>query len=124
VPTFSIDLPFDITTPKAARRALAERFGGRARCDDLLLCVSEVVSNAVLHARSAPTLTVRWEQGLLRVEVRDDDPHLPVRRYHETQAPTGRGLHLLDALTDDWGVIPVEGGKVVWFELDIDSEAA
>src|ERR671913_1543047 len=55
---FTFELPSDATTPRAARKAVAERFGDVDRCGELLLCVSEVVTNAVLHARSATVVTV------------------------------------------------------------------
>ena len=102
-----------------ARRALADVFGDHARCGELLLCVSEVVTNAVLHARSAATITVRRTADLLRVEVRDDDPSPPVRQPHSTIASTGRGLRILDDLAVRWGTRPTDAGKVVWFDFDL-----
>ncbi|MEO7571352.1 MAG: ATP-binding protein [Acidimicrobiales bacterium] len=121
---FTLVLPNDSATPKAARAAVAEHFGGHARCGELLLCVSEVVTNAVLHARSAPTMTVRREADLLTVEVADDDPTEPVRRSHSRTATTGRGLRILDDLTVRWGTRPTSDGKVVWFEFDLATVAA
>lgn len=114
-----IDLPFHPGTPREARHAVASRYAASPRCGDLLLCVSEVVTNAVLHARSAPRLTLTQHGDVVRVEVVDDDPHLPVRVGHGLSAPTGRGLHLLDRLTTAWGADARDGGKVVWFELDL-----
>ncbi len=116
---FTLVLPGTSATPTEARRAVAERFGAHARCGELLLCVSEVVTNAVLHARSAPTLTVSRTADVLTVEVSDDDPTLPVRRPHSAMATTGRGLRILDDLTVRWGTRRVDGGKVVWFEFDL-----
>lgn len=121
---FTLVLPSDSATPKAARTAVAELFGHHARCGELLLCVSEVVTNAVLHARSAPTMTVRRDDDLLTVEVADDDPTQPVRRAHSTTATTGRGLRILDDLTVRWGTRPTASGKVVWFEFDLATVAA
>lgn len=117
---FSLQLEHATTTPRRARQVVAERCAGASRLDDLLLCVSEVVTNAVLHARSAPTLTVSIDGQRVRVEVADTDPSLPVRRERSLTSSTGRGLLLLDDLTDDWGTTPVTGGKVVWFELVLD----
>ena len=117
--TFTLELPRDATTPRAARRAVADAFGDQARCGELLLCVSEVVTNAVLHARSAATMTVRRSADILRVEVRDDDPTPPVRQPHSTTATTGRGLRILDDLTVRWGSRPTGAGKVVWFDFDL-----
>ena len=117
-----IELPFAPGSPREARHAVAAQYQASPRCDDLLICVSEVVTNAVLHARSAPRLTLTQDGDIVRVEVRDADPALPVRLYHGTNAPTGRGLHLLDQLTTAWGADPRSDGKVVWFEFAL-SEA-
>ena len=117
VDSFTLHLEQATSTPRRARQAVAERCAGRPRLDDLLLCVSEVVTNAVLHARSAPTMTVAIDGERVRVEVVDSDPSPPVRRRRSLEASTGRGLLLLDDLTDRWGSTPAGDGKVVWFEL-------
>jgi anti-sigma regulatory factor (Ser/Thr protein kinase) len=117
--TFTLELPRDAATPRLARKVVAEVFGDQARCGELLLCVSEVVTNAVLHARSAATMTVRRSADLLTIEVRDGDPTAPVRRPHSTTATTGRGLRILDDLTVRWGTRRVGPGKVVWFDFDL-----
>jgi len=122
--TLTLELPSDSATPRLARQAIAEVFGEHARCGELLLCVSEVVTNAVLHARSGARMTVHRRADLLTVEVEDDDPTLPVRRPHSTTATTGRGLRILDELTLRWGTRPAADGKVVWFEFDLAVEAA
>lgn len=120
VHSFTMQLARATTTPREARRAVAQRCAGWPRLDDLLLCVSEVVTNAVLHARSAPTLTVAMDDARVRVEVHDTDPSPPIRRHRSLLASTGRGLLLLDDLADGWGTAPAAGGKVVWFELVAD----
>lgn len=117
VDSFTLQLEQATSTPRRARQAVAERCAGKPRLDDLLLCVSEVVTNAVLHARSAPTMTVAIDGTRVRVEVLDADPSLPVRRRRSLEASTGRGLLLLDDLTERWGTTPQGDGKVVWFEL-------
>ena len=119
VESFTIELPADTSAPRLARREIAARLGEHPRRDDLLLCVSEVVTNAVLHAHSAARLQVTIVGDELRVEVTDHDPTVPTRRQHDQAAPTGRGLHLLDALTRSWGTAPAAGGKIVWFEFDL-----
>jgi anti-sigma regulatory factor (Ser/Thr protein kinase) len=117
-----LDLENRADSPARARRAVAELVGDRPRTDELLLCVSEVVTNAVLHARSAPRLFVTEEDGHVRVEVSDDDPALPVRKNYDQLSPTGRGLHLLDRLTSGWGAEARSVGKVVWFVFLLDGE--
>jgi anti-sigma regulatory factor (Ser/Thr protein kinase) len=118
--TFTVELPRDAATPRAARRAVAAAYGEESRCGELLLCVSEVVTNAVLHARSPATMTVRRSDDLLTVEVRDNDPSPPVRQPHSTTATTGRGLRILDDLTVRWGTRPTADGKVVWFDFQLE----
>lgn len=116
---FTLELPGDATTPREARKAVTARFGDHARCGELLLCVSEVVTNAVLHARSATVVTVRRSADVVTVEVQDDDPTPPIRRPHSTTATTGRGLRILDDLTVRWGARPTGAGKIVWFDFDL-----
>ncbi len=114
----SVELPCTPATARTARQLIADRLADHPRYGDLLLCVSEVITNAVIHARSAPTMNVTIGVDRIRFEVGDDDPALPVRRAHDLQAPTGRGLRILEALTLDWGVIGAVHGKVVWFEFE------
>lgn len=118
---FTIELPPDAGTPRLARRAIDERVGAVPRKDDLLLCVSEVVTNAVLHAGTPRHLSAREIDGRLLVEVTDGDPRPPTPRHPDVTSATGRGLHLLDDLALAWGTRPLEDGKVVWFEFALNS---
>jgi anti-sigma regulatory factor (Ser/Thr protein kinase) len=105
------------TSPRATRRLFAAHFANHPHLDDLLLCLSEVVTNAVLHA--GPPIVV--EGGVVdekvRVEVSDGSPASPLKRQPGRLSPTGRGLNLLDQLTSDWGVEVTGQGKTVWFEI-------
>ncbi len=85
-----------------------------------VLLTSELVTNAVLHARTAAVLTVRCEDGVLRVEVGDGNQLVPVVKRYDRTAVTGRGLQLVSQLAHRWGVDVTPTGKVVWFELDLD----
>ncbi|MFF3395098.1 ATP-binding protein [Streptomyces sp. NPDC002669] len=94
------------------------------RADDVLLCVSELVTNAVLHGvPPGRGLRVRlyWEQagGVLRIEVHDSgDGEVRPRdsgAAHDEEG--GRGLLLVAALADRWGVGERNPGKVVWCEF-------
>ena len=86
--------------------------------DDAQIVVSELVTNAVTHAKSAPELRLSLNGTTVRVEVRDDGAGTP-----EPQPPTmdgehGRGMHLVAALAVAWGMeLPQDDGKVVWAEL-------
>lgn len=82
------------------------------------LLVSEMVTNAVVHATSAPTVDVYVDDDVVRVEVRDADPRPPRPRPADVGSPGGRGLLLLERMASAWGSDPHDGGKVVWFELE------
>ena len=111
----------DLASAGEARRllrsALAE--AGRTRWTDAgCLALTEVVTNAVLHAHTP--IGVRLEVGAdqLRAEVQDANSYLPRQRPHDEHATVGRGMALVAAVTDACGVRSLsEGGKVVWFAL-------
>jgi anti-sigma regulatory factor (Ser/Thr protein kinase) len=115
----SMTLPLSATAPRQARRALAGRFAGHPRGEDLLLCVSEVVTNAILHAGTPPHLRVSQVGDTVRVEVADADQRRPVMSADDPLATSGRGLRILDQLAARWGSIPTGPGKAVWFEFDL-----
>jgi anti-anti-sigma factor len=102
-----------------ARRWLAEQLSGYDVdiAETALLLTSEVVTNAVLHARTPIDLAVQVAPGRVRIEVADRSPVLPMTKHYDTSAETGRGLVLLAALASDWGVEAAPGGKVVWFDV-------
>jgi len=82
-------------------------------CD---LAVSEVVTNALLHAHTRIEVTARLNGDGLRVEVRDHNPALPSPRSYDHQATTGRGMELVAAVTSSFGVQSLGAeGKIVWF---------
>lgn len=107
------------SAPRLARAATAASFAHLARCEDLLVCVSEAVSNAVLHAGTPMRFVVRDGSTVVRVEVSDDSPTLPVRRDPDPTTPTGRGLLLIDRLTSRWGIEGHDAGKTLWFEVPV-----
>ncbi|MGW3953116.1 ATP-binding SpoIIE family protein phosphatase [Streptomyces sp. NPDC004752] len=87
--------------------------------DEAQLLLSEVVTNALVHADSDVDLRVRRYPHHLRVEVRDSDPHpaINVGSPGEAQAEGGRGMMIVSALASAWGNSPSGRGKTVWFEL-------
>jgi anti-sigma regulatory factor (Ser/Thr protein kinase) len=87
--------------------------------DDAVLMISELVTNAVRHARTRLQLSVSIVEQTLRVEVSDDEPTLPMAPAPEHHATSGRGLRIVDNLADHWGIIPSTHGKTVWFELQL-----
>ena len=86
--------------------------------DTATLLVSELVTNAVLHARSKIVVRVDVDGHRLRVEVRDDTANTPQVRPYGAHATTGRGLLLVETLATRWGFKPQGAGKAVWFELE------
>lgn len=104
----------------AARAALRELLAGSTlahRLADAELALSELVTNAVLHGRDTLSVRLVLAHGDLRAEVRDASPVSPSFSMLDPTAVTGRGLLLISALCDRWGVEPSVPGKVVWFEL-------
>ncbi|WP_242605695.1 ATP-binding SpoIIE family protein phosphatase [Frankia sp. Cppng1_Ct_nod] len=88
--------------------------------DDVLLLVSEVVTNAVRHARSDLVLCVHREGGRLRISVDDrEGGTMPRRQPSREDKESGWGLLLVDALAHGWGVETIPDGKRVWFDLMI-----
>lgn len=116
------ELPLDETSPARAREFLRH-----ATCaehashvlEDAVLLVSEVVTNSVVHGGPPIVVAVDCENTTgLRVRVRDGSHDLPKARDADVWAEGGRGLGLVDRLSDDWGVEPEPGdGKQVWFVL-------
>ena len=106
------------------RDALAAFTGPQPVLHDCVLLVSELVTNAIEHARTS--FVVRWStlDQLIRIEVEDDCPDLPVLVEPPSDEPRGRGLSLVRALSADWGIEPTVAGKVVWFEMTTASSAA
>jgi PAS domain S-box-containing protein len=102
---------------RLVRQALAE-VGETEAVHSAELAVSELVTNAILHAATAVELTVEVTASAVTVSVRDWHPRLPTQRHWGENATTGRGLGLVAAITDDFGVEPKRpSGKSVWFRL-------
>ena len=116
------------TTPEAvpaARALLREVLSeGRLahRLEDGELALTELVTNAVLHGRDPLGVRLVLGEAVLRAEVRDANPVSPSFSMLDATAVTGRGLLLISAVCDRWGVDPSPSGKVVWFELLADSD--
>ena len=86
------------------------------------LLVTELVTNAILHARTMIQVILERREDVVRVEVRDGSPIRPALRNHGLDATTGRGLALVSRLAQSWGVDVGAAGKVVWAQLAEESE--
>ena len=110
------------TSARMARRFVLETLAGwgdEASMDCASLLVSELVTNAIVHARSAVELELSRDADadVLRVAVRDASVRPPRMGGFDLEALSGRGLALVEALSDRWGVEADASGKLVWFEL-------
>ena len=89
--------------------------------EPVALLANELVTNAILHARSDVALTVRLSPSRLRVEVADESEEQPQLRSATVEATSGRGLAVVESIASAWGVEHRLGeGKVVWFEVPVD----
>ncbi|WP_327297239.1 MULTISPECIES: ATP-binding protein [unclassified Streptomyces] len=98
----------------------AESADRRAAAEDVLLVVSELVTNACLHAEGPEELRVSYGQKVLRLEVVDRGAGQPAPRSpHRAGRPGGHGMFIVERLCLDWGVVRTPGrpGKMVWAEL-------
>ncbi|WP_254858000.1 SpoIIE family protein phosphatase [Protofrankia sp. BMG5.30] len=117
-----VALPAEPESAVRARSVVGRILTGRrlaAVADDALLLVSEVVTNAVLHARSDLVLRVHQEGDRLRVSVDDREGTRMPRRASGDDGESGWGLKIVDMLARGWGVETTGDGKRVWFDLAI-----
>lgn len=124
--TFELDLEAERENVSKARKFATDRARalGLDECVDVVeLLVSEAVTNAVLHAGTTLKVRLVWNDGVLRVEVSDGSPVRAVKRDYATDAATGRGVGLIDALASDWGTDADAAGKTVWFTVEAESAA-
>lgn len=111
----------DPRAPGLARQAVA-RFLDRSHlnklADDAQLLASELVTNAVRHARGPIDVRAYVRDGFLRLEVWDRDVDAtPMARDADLDDETGRGMELVDKVSSRWGWRSDDGMKVVWFDL-------
>jgi serine/threonine-protein kinase RsbW len=86
------------------------------------LLTSELLANAVLHGPPGGNVVVRLQcsETVLRVTVSDRELTVPVVLHPDPIEPSGRGMAIVEAMSNRWGVEVGSGGKSVWFELDLD----
>ncbi|MFF5333582.1 ATP-binding protein [Streptomyces sp. NPDC013181] len=114
-----------------ARRWARARLAGSGLADDeplaetLILLISELVTNAVVHTGCPAVLRVLFGSpggpgcaGTVRVEVADASCRPPQQRHARGEDTGGRGLELVDGLADRWGWQPEGAGKRIWCEVD------
>jgi anti-sigma regulatory factor (Ser/Thr protein kinase) len=117
--TVTRSLPGSGQSASAARSMIASAL---ADCtDDTIamaqLLVSELVTNAVLHARTGLLLKIELDSSVVRISVEDGSSASPQPHPSSVDALGGRGLSLVKGLSSAWGWDRIGGGKQVWFEL-------
>jgi len=114
----------DVGSVPAARefvRQALDDWGSSHLADEASLVVTELATNAVLHARSPYEVRLRHANGVIRIEVADRDPGTPEPQPFSATAESGRGIVLVSAISASWGIDSHPGeGKVTWAELNGD----
>lgn len=118
----SVQLAPHPTAPRASRdfvsRSLLD-WGLNRHLPSACLVVSELVTNAMIHAGSTIDLSVSGHQRAVRIAVGDRSAQRPDRGAADAQDVHGRGLTIVTGLSGAWGVLPRgDGGKVVWAVVD------
>jgi anti-sigma regulatory factor (Ser/Thr protein kinase) len=116
----SVSLAPEPRSAQAARRFVRDTLASWDREEwemPAALLVTELVTNAVLHARTPVTVALVLAGDALRIAVRDGSLRRPALRPGDLEATTGRGLALIVQLGRSWGVEPEPDGKTVWVEL-------
>lgn len=129
VPTTTVvSLPYDLRAPARARRSVQAVIAGSQLSEEaqaqLVLITSELVTNAIVHGAEPVTLTVTCDAAHITVEVADGDPRADPVRFRDFDGPSGyggRGLRLVAALTEAWGVRTEASSKTVWATTKVDA---
>jgi anti-sigma regulatory factor (Ser/Thr protein kinase) len=117
-----LQLTPDVEAPARARAWIGEVLADwpSAKVADAKLLLSELVTNAVLHAQTIIEICVEHSRERVRVEVVDHLRLAPVAKHYGSQASTGRGMQLVTVLATECGTKALAGAKCVWFELAAD----
>jgi anti-anti-sigma factor len=113
------DFPADAASIRLARRFVADQLPGQDPewVDLVTLATSELASNCVIHARTGFTITAERTADGVRVAAVDDGEGVPEVQHPDHTTPTGRGLLIVDRLSDEWGTRSVDGRTEVWFRM-------
>jgi len=88
--------------------------------ESVSLIVSELSTNALVHAASEFDVFVDRSDSAIFVSVSDRGDGTPILQSPESSDPHGRGLRIVDALSDEWGISSTSGeGKTVWFRMSL-----
>ncbi|MEY2467946.1 MAG: hypothetical protein QOF21_644, partial [Actinomycetota bacterium] len=112
----------DPESVRDARRFVVDAVQGLQEnlIDDIVLMVSELATNSVHHAKSDFSVGVEIDSSHVRIEISDRGPDLPRKRRPHVDEPFGRGLHIVETLSESWGVdLMPDGGKTIWIVVAI-----
>jgi anti-sigma regulatory factor (Ser/Thr protein kinase) len=121
----STTLPGEASSVPTARRwveSVLESWGYPVAGWSAAQIVSELATNCALHARSEYRVSVDATATAIRLEVADNSVAPPEQRRFSETATTGRGLQIVAALAQDWGVVTRTDGKTIWVELALDED--
>ena len=121
------DLDADAGATSVARAFVADqlqRWHLDHLSNDACLVVSELVTNAVMHAQAHSSLVLRRTTGGVRIEVTDDGPGTPELQAPSMHSERGRGLRVVAAVSAVWGVDAAAGTKTVWAEITAGAASA
>jgi anti-sigma regulatory factor (Ser/Thr protein kinase) len=129
----SVLLPHTLTSVRSARRSVADDLSRQGVpqpiVEDCALVVSEFLSNALRHARplGSGKVLLAWGVRDSTVDIQVADGGGPTRPYLQAPAPSslrGRGLSIVAAITETWGVRQEASGTTVWATVKVDGRAA
>jgi DNA-binding NarL/FixJ family response regulator len=119
-PNESARFEADVSTVPLARefvRRWLQESGADHASDEASLIVTELATNAVLHADSPYEVRLSRTGGVVRIEVADGDAGTPEPQPFSAVAETGRGIVIVSAISSSWGIDAQPHGKVTWAEL-------
>jgi anti-sigma regulatory factor (Ser/Thr protein kinase) len=114
------ELPSRPSSARLARRLTRGALGGcpESIVETAELLITELISNAILHASSPPVMHIDVDRGTVRISVSDESGNIPQVRHGELEDEGGRGLMLVQSLASSWGCTLTSGGKQIWFILN------
>ncbi len=118
-----VDFEAGASTPSAARAWIAgllDHWEIPWLSEPASLLTSELVTNAIRHAHTGPSVTAAIADGYLEVGVTDGNPDAMPQVFSpgDPTVPGKRGMTIVDALATDWGTNVLQNGKQVWFRLE------
>ena len=116
----SLPIPPESAAIRTARHFTAEflrAHGLETLTETVVLLVSELVTNAILHGGPGAELRLVIDSSGVRAEVKDTNVAPPAVKHYSELATTGRGMLIVESLAEAWGTQVQPDGKVVWFEV-------